>query len=83
MLTQTLAHELNLAARFLPEDPDDDDTLPCVETGGVQVYAYWAANEGLCVSLHLDGGIPDGLTTDAGTVPVRITVEGHLVYAAT
>ncbi|MER7688739.1 hypothetical protein [Streptomyces sp. NPDC097610] len=81
-ITHARADELNNAARFLPRGPNDPDTLPCVENGGAQVYAYWEPL-GLCVSLQLDSGdIPETLLNHGKTVPVRITVNGHDVFAA-
>ena len=82
-ITHALADNLNNAARFLPRDPNDPDTLPCVETGGAQVYAYWKPHIGLRVSLHLDtSNIPDVLLSRGGIVPVSISVNGHDVFVA-
>jgi hypothetical protein len=82
MADRTYLNDLNLRARFLPQEPDDENTLPCIETGGAQVYAYWTA-EGLCVSVHLDTGeIPEQLYDVDGTIPVHVTVNGDTVFAA-
>ncbi|MFI8265355.1 hypothetical protein [Streptomyces sp. NPDC085665] len=81
-LSEALADQLNLAARFYPKDARDPDTLPCVETAGAQVYAYVEPN-GLCVAVHLDtGDIPAELVNRDGTVPIRITVNGTTVFTA-
>ncbi|WP_329468604.1 hypothetical protein [Streptomyces sp. NBC_01431] len=58
-------------------------TLPCLETGGTQVYAYWSCGEGLVVSVHLDTGeVPGDLISPDGTIPIRITVNGACVFSA-
>ncbi|MER6977657.1 hypothetical protein [Streptomyces carpinensis] len=82
-LTQGLADELNLAARFLAKGLDEEGTVPCLENGGAQVYASWEPGEGLCVSLHLDSGeVPDVLANADGSIPVRITVNGKELFRA-
>jgi hypothetical protein len=80
-LSQRRADTLNRRARFLHQHRKDRTTLPCMETGGTQVYAYWKRGEGLVVSVHLDTGeVPDDLITPHGTIMLRIDVNGHRVY---
>lgn len=50
-LSKRRATTLNRRARFLHQQRG---TLPCLETGGTQVYAYWSCGEGLVVSVHMD-----------------------------
>ena len=57
-------------------DPSDggSETHPCIEIGGVQVYAYF--DDGvLNISLHYDTA-DDAVLTDAGTVPTVIRGGG-------
>lgn len=83
MAGRTYLQDLNLSAQFLPMEPDDESTLPCVETGGAQVYTYWTKEDGLCVSVHLDTGeIPEQLHNHDGTVPVQVTVNDETVFSA-
>ena len=63
----------NLDARFLPQDPDDPDSLPCVDIGGVQVYTYFKHGE-LHINVHYDG-----LDIDAVT-PTLLTLGDTRVY---
>jgi hypothetical protein len=75
----TYNDEINHAAEFFPADPQDpDNTLPCIEIGGVQVYAYWTTDGILRVSVDLDT-VWDRLTRDS-QVPMRITVQGVDVF---
>lgn len=70
----------NLTARFLPQDPADESTHPCVEVSGVQVYAYREDGR-LVVSVDLDTA-DLSLSNDDGTVPMEITVQGKAVFKA-
>jgi hypothetical protein len=79
-IPESLAAELNAAAVFLPQDPTEEGSLPVLENGGVQIYAYWTPT-GLDVSLHFDD-LPDALRDTDGNVPVRIDVADHTVYVA-
>ncbi|WP_329375808.1 hypothetical protein [Streptomyces sp. NBC_01483] len=80
-MSQRRADSLNRRTRFLHQHRKDRTTLPCVETGGTQVYAYWERGEGLVVSVHLDTGeVPDDLISPDGTIMLRITVNGHCVF---
>ncbi|MGW7208491.1 hypothetical protein [Streptomyces sp. NPDC054837] len=82
-MSQRRADTLNRRARFLHQHCKDRSTLPCMETGGTQVYAYWKRGEGLVVSVHLDTGeVPDDLISPAGTIRLRITVNGEEVFFA-
>jgi hypothetical protein len=76
LVDEERAAELNAAARFLP--PEGDGVLPCIEVGGVQVYAYFADGE-LRVSVHYDEAYPEVLT-QAGTVPTRVSIGGDIEY---
>lgn len=67
----------NAAARFLPYDPQDE-ALPCIEIGGVQVYAY-VLDGVLRISAHLEEADEDvfSLYADEGAgdnVPVVVHV---------
>lgn len=80
-MSQRRADTLNRRARFLHQHRKDRSTLPCMETGGTQVYAYWKRGEGLVVSVHLDTGeVPDDLISPDGTITLRITVNGDCVF---
>lgn len=71
---------LNYGVRFLPADPDDEGTKPCVEIGGVQVYVY-ATDGRLVISAHFDTAEPPLLGGD-GTVPVSVWMGGEEVFRA-
>ncbi|WP_190094632.1 hypothetical protein [Streptomyces melanogenes] len=82
-MSQRRADILNRRARFLHPHRKDRSTLPCLETGGMQVYAYWKRGEGLTVSVHLDtGDVPNDLISPDGTIPIRITVNSECVFGA-
>lgn len=59
---------LNMEAKFLPMD--EEDTLPCLEVGGVQVYAYFEGGR-LRVSVHYDTA-EEVVVSSQGTIPTRI-----------
>lgn len=65
-----------------PYDPDGGgpETHPCLEIGGVRVYAYFE-DRILHVALHCNGAVP-AVTSPEGDVPTRITVGGTLICAA-
>jgi hypothetical protein len=70
----------SLTARFMPQDPHDEDTRPCVEVGTVQVYTYRADGR-LVVSVDLDGVDAEGPEIrEDGTVPMVISVQGREVF---
>ncbi|GAA1978205.1 hypothetical protein [Kitasatospora viridis] len=69
----------NAAATFLPADPAEPGTLPCIEIGGAQVYAYLDDDGTLCVSVNLETAAP-GLVRADDTVPLRITVGDREVF---
>lgn len=80
-LSQRRATALNRGARFLHQHRKQRGTLPCLETGGTQVYAYWERGEGLVVSVHLDTGeVPDDLISPDGTILLRINVNSDCVF---
>lgn len=67
----------SLGARFLPQDPADEDTRPCVELPtGEQVYVYRKGGS-LVVSVDVDTAT---VVRDDGTVPMVITVAGNTVF---
>ncbi len=73
---------LNLAARFYPMVQDNRDrnahTTPCIEIGGVQVYAYF--DEGV-LRVSLDYETADlTVIADDGVVPTEISVGGSTVW---
>lgn len=83
LIAEPLDRELNRKARFWPADPDDEDTLPVVDYGGLLVFVYRdAESKEVQVSVDLDTvdprlllrGVPGGL------VPLHITVQGETVY---
>lgn len=81
MLNESTVQAHNLGARFLPADPTDPETLPCIEVAGVQVYAYVHPEHGLTVSVHTDGDTASDLTADGGDqVAMRMTVNGDSVH---
>lgn len=71
---------INLAAQFLPmtgSDETADLALPCIEVGGVQVYAYF--DEGvLRIAAHYDSAWPEVQAEDA-EVPTEIWAGDTLV----
>lgn len=76
----TVFDALNRAASFIPIDPAEPETLPCVVIGGAQVYTYWTEAR-LTVAVHVDTGeIPEQLLSKQDTVPLflRLTVNGDL-----
>ena len=79
MLTADDIRRANLAVRFLPQDPEDDDTLPCIEIEGIQVYVYFDEAGKLTISAHLDTAEPATLDA-AGCVPTRVTLGAGDVF---
>lgn len=63
-------------------DPDGGgpETYPCIEIGGVQVYAYFEDSV-LHVSLDYDTA-DEAVQGQAGTVPTQITASGTVVWLA-
>ena len=59
----------NYCATFLPADPGEPGTLPCLEIGGVQVYAYVKSGR-----LRVSETADPALQTADGRVVPRITV---------
>lgn len=68
--------KLNETARFLPQV--DDDTLPCLVVGGVQVYAYFKGGE-LVVGVNYDTA-EDCVVDVDGCVPTRVFLGGAEVH---
>ncbi|MFE4752426.1 hypothetical protein ACFRIB_19465 [Streptomyces mirabilis] len=82
-MSKRRADTLNRRARFHHQHRKQRGTLPCLETGGTQVYTYWERGEGLVVAVHLDTGeVPDDVISPDGTIPIRITVNGDCVFIA-
>jgi hypothetical protein len=76
------ARTANEAAEFLPADPDDPETLPCLRLAGALVFGYVTDDGVLEVSVHLDtGDIPSWLLRPDDTVAVHVTVNGDTVAA--
>jgi hypothetical protein len=72
----------SLNARFLPQNPHDENTRPCVEIGTVQVYTY-RKDGALRVSVDTSGVDVEGpeARKDADrTVPMEISVNGKTVF---
>jgi hypothetical protein len=70
---------INRAITFLPVDPADDTTRPCLVVAGVQVYAY-VRNGELIVSLDFDESeIGRGRFSET---PVSIHFSGEEVFAS-
>lgn len=77
--------EINRIARFLPmtgpyPDEDGDMSLPCIEVGGVQVYAYFKGGR-LHVSVDVDTAHPEVLDDDH-CLPYLFTVNGEVEASA-
>lgn len=66
----------NLTARFMPQDPHDSNTRPCLEIGGAQVYAH---RKGGRLVVGVDVDTAEGARAD-GAVPMVITVQGREVF---
>lgn len=64
--------DFNDDARFLPRDPRDPYSLPCVTIGGAQVYTYFRDGE-----LHISVNYDDIATT---TLPTIVTLSDMTVY---
>jgi hypothetical protein len=74
------ARAANEAAEFLPANPDDDGTLPCLRVAGAFVFAYVTDDGVLQVSVHVDAGdIPSWLLQPDGTAAVHIAVDRQSV----
>jgi hypothetical protein len=68
---------VNNLAKFLPQDPADESTRPCVQLiDGTQVDVYRKGGR-LVVSVDVDTAQD---TRDDGTVPMVIMVQGETVY---
>ncbi len=61
---------------FLPQV--DDDGLPCLVVGGVQVYAYFKGGE-LVIGAHYDTA-DDAVVNADGCVPTRVNIGGTDVF---
>ncbi|MEV5886317.1 hypothetical protein AB0L74_26980 [Streptomyces sp. NPDC052020] len=77
-VSNSRATALNRAARFLPADPADPTTLPCIEIAGVQVYAYIRDGR-VCVSVDLETAEAELVRPD-GTVPLTVDVGVNTVF---
>jgi hypothetical protein len=82
---------INEAARFQPmqwHGPDGNDdpgdrphSLPHMEVGGVQVYAYFEDGV-LCVSMDYDTAQEEVTTGDDKRVPTKVRASGFLLWAS-
>lgn len=73
---------VNLAVRFYPQNPADDegDEFPCMEVGTLQVYGYRAGGR-LVLSVESGGVDSAGSETEPdGNVPMVVTVYGRVVF---
>lgn len=67
--------DFNATAEFLPMDPEDEGTLPCVVVAGVQVYVYVEDGK-LVISADFD-------TSELGDrTPVTVKMSGETVWEA-
>lgn len=72
------ANEINQAAIFHPQDPNDEDASPCVEIAGVQVYVYITDEGTLRISTHYDTANTE--VFGDGPVPTEVNIGGTIVY---
>jgi hypothetical protein len=77
-LTPDQADALNAAATVHPFDPQDGSpAYPCIEIGGVQVYAYAHPERGtLQISVHFDTA-EEPLLVEHRMVPLQIDLTGE------
>ncbi|MFE2181088.1 hypothetical protein [Streptomyces sp. NPDC059455] len=81
-ISRDFATEANLNAFFWPADSEDPTTLPSIQVGGAQVFAYVdPCSASLRVSVHLDETAPE-LLTEKETVPMQINVGDNDVFVA-
>ncbi|MFI6340745.1 hypothetical protein [Streptomyces sp. NPDC050535] len=74
--------QANSAAVFHPMTGPADEGLPCIEIGGVLVFAYLDPEmQAVRVSVHLDTTIEDLVRGDV-TVPLHVKVEDATVFSA-
>lgn len=66
----------NAEAKFLPMTDGGEDERPCIEIGGMQVYAYFEAGR-LVISLHVDTGDANPEFLDGDELPYEFTVNGE------
>lgn len=72
----------NSTAVFHPMTGPDDDGLPCMEVGGVLVFAYLDADlQAVRVSVDLDTTVEQLVRGDS-TVPVHVEVGNATVFSA-
>lgn len=67
----------NLGARFLPQDPAEEGTRPCLELGTGEVVTVYREGGRLVVSVDLSG-----LPADGDPLPMVITVGERDVFVA-
>ncbi|MEU5076017.1 hypothetical protein AB0G76_31350 [Streptomyces asoensis] len=74
--------EANSTAVFHPMTGPDDDGLPCIEVGGILVFAYLDADiQAVRVSVDLDTTAAP-LVRDDSTVPLHLEVGNATVFSA-
>jgi hypothetical protein len=66
----------NKRATFLPQT--SDDTTPCIQLAGIQIYTYLFRGQ-LRISVHYDTA-EDFLLDDNDAVPTEITIGPSVVY---
>lgn len=66
----------NKRATFLPQTTDD--TTPCIQLAGIQIYTYLFRRQ-LRISIHYDTA-EDFLLDDNDTLPTEISLSGTIVY---
>jgi hypothetical protein len=72
----------NQAAKFHPQDPAEESSLPAIEVGGVVVFAYFDEGGRLRVSVDLDTADKAVVHGPDGHVHMEICVQGQPVYEA-
>ncbi len=70
--------EINRAAVFHPQTADER-TRPCLEVGGVQVYAYYERGE-LRIGVHYDDAVSEVLSAQGAVPATRVTLGMVDVY---
>ncbi|WP_217236435.1 hypothetical protein [Streptomyces sp. AC555_RSS877] len=74
--------QANSTAVFHPMTGPDDDGLPCIEAGGVLVFAYLDPDmEAVRVSVDLDTAVEQLVRGDA-TIPLHVEVGNATVFSA-
>ena len=82
-LTTTVpsADESNYNVEFLPADPNEPDSLPCMVLLGMQVYTYIGKDGRRRVSIDVETAEPELLTDDDCVVPCITVGDGPDLWA--